>query len=80
MKNHWLWMLLACVAPILLIFLLPFFGITSDLTFALFLVVFFVAHLFMMRGHSHGHGGADHHHHRYPHADHPLGPRSMRKG
>jgi hypothetical protein len=23
----------------------------------LFLVVFFVAHLFMMRGHSHGHGG-----------------------
>lgn len=57
MKNHWLWMLLACVAPILLIFLLPFFGVTSDLTFALFLVVFFVAHLFMMRGHSHGHGG-----------------------
>ena len=31
-------------------------------------------------GHSHGHGGADHHHHPYPHADHPLGPRSMRKG
>ena len=30
--------------------------------------------------HSHGHGGADHHHHPYPHADHPLGPRSMRKG
>ena len=57
MKNHWLWMLLACVAPILLIFLLPFFGVTSDLTFAAFLVVFFVAHLFMMRGHSHSHSG-----------------------
>jgi len=57
MKKHWLWMLLACVAPILLIFLLPLFGVKSDLTFALFLVVFFVAHLFMMRGHSHGHGG-----------------------
>jgi len=31
-------------------------------------------------GHSHGHdyeGGHGHHHHPYPHADHPLGPRSM---
>ncbi|MEN3792560.1 sirohydrochlorin chelatase [Fulvimarina sp. MAC3] len=33
--------------------------------------------------HSHGHGhshshGHDHHHHPYPHADHPLGPNSMR--
>ncbi|MBO0903611.1 sirohydrochlorin chelatase [Jiella sonneratiae] len=35
--------------------------------------------------HSHGHahdgghdGGHGHHHHPYPHADHPLGPRSMR--
>jgi sirohydrochlorin cobaltochelatase len=27
-------------------------------------------------GHSHGHG---HHHHPYPHADHPHGPRSMKK-
>ena len=27
-------------------------------------------------GHSHGHG---HHHHSYPHADHPHGPRSMKK-
>ncbi len=28
------------------------------------------------RGHDHGHG----HHHPYPHADHPHGPRSMKKG
>ncbi len=28
-------------------------------------------------GHSHDHG---HHHHPYPHADHPLGPSSMKKG
>ena len=28
-------------------------------------------------GHDHAHG---HHHHPYPHADHPLGPRSMEKG
>ncbi|MXU64040.1 sirohydrochlorin chelatase [Oceanomicrobium pacificus] len=31
-------------------------------------------------GHSHGHDhGHDHHHHPYPHADHPHGPRSVRK-
>jgi len=30
--------------------------------------------------HSHGHGHShDHHHHPYPQADHPLGPRSMKK-
>ena len=34
--------------------------------------------------HAHGHGhdhspGHDHHHHPYPHADHPHGPRSMKK-
>ncbi|MEM7651636.1 MAG: sirohydrochlorin chelatase [Pseudomonadota bacterium] len=28
-------------------------------------------------GHTHDHG---HHHHPYPHADHPLGPRSMTEG
>ena len=61
MKNHWLWMLLACVVPILLIFLLPLIGVTTDLTFFLFLVVFFIAHLFMMRGHSHGYGGNHRH-------------------
>ena len=31
-------------------------------------------------GHDHDHGHAhDHHHHPYPHADHPLGPRSMER-
>ena len=31
-------------------------------------------------GHDHGHAhGHDHGHHPYPHADHPLGPRSMTK-
>lgn len=36
-------------------------------------------------GHDHGHGhdhahGHDHHHHPYPHADHPLGPVTLRPG
>ena len=33
-------------------------------------------------GHSHDHlhdHGHDHHHHPYPHADHPLGPESVRQ-
>jgi sirohydrochlorin cobaltochelatase len=30
-------------------------------------------------GHSHGHDHHDHHHPVYPHADHPHGPKSMRK-
>jgi sirohydrochlorin cobaltochelatase len=31
--------------------------------------------------HAHAHDHGDHHHHpRYPHADHPLGPRSMKDG
>lgn len=57
MKNHWFRMLIACAAPILLIFLLPLFGVTTNLTFFLFIAVFFFAHLFIMRGHSHVHNG-----------------------
>jgi len=30
-------------------------------------------------GHHHHHGGHDHHHAPYPHADHPLGPRTLKK-
>lgn len=29
--------------------------------------------------HTHDHGHADHHHHPYPHADHPLGPVTLKK-
>lgn len=49
MKKHIL-MLLACVLPLLLIFLLPSIGVgTSGLSFLLLLVGCFVVHLFMMR-------------------------------
>lgn len=53
MKNHWFWMLVACALPLLLIFLLPVFGVTGNVSFFLFVVVFFLAHLFMMGRHSH---------------------------
>lgn len=49
MKNHIL-MLLACVIPLILIFLLPSIGIgTSGLSLLLLLIGCFVVHLFMMR-------------------------------
>jgi len=53
MKNHWFWMVIACLVPVLLIFLLPTFGVNSSSTFFLFMVIFFIAHLFMIRVHSH---------------------------
>jgi len=30
--------------------------------------------------HHHHHGPGGHHHHPYPHADHPLGPRTLKRG
>ena len=30
-------------------------------------------------GHHHGEAPAAHHHHPYPHADHPLGPKTLPK-
>lgn len=48
MKRHIL-MLLACVLPLLLIFLLPSMGIgTSGISLLLLLIACFVVHLFMM--------------------------------
>ena len=49
---HTLRMILACLAPLALIFLLPLFGVGSGVTFAVFLVLMFVFHLMMMRARS----------------------------
>ena len=54
MKNHGLWMVIGCGLPLLLIFLLPAFGIRSDISFFIFIVLMFVCHLLMMGNH---HGG-----------------------
>jgi hypothetical protein len=61
MKNH-IWMLLACLLPLLLIFVLPAMGIQSSPIFSLLLVGCFVMHLFMMKGHGHGDNGKGDHH------------------
>ena len=52
--NHLVHMLVGCVLPFLLIFLLPLFGVGEGVTMFVFVVLMFGCHLFMMRGHGHG--------------------------
>ncbi len=55
MKNHGLWMVIGCVLPILLIFILPTFGVSNSFSIFIFIVLMFGCHLMMMGGHK-GHG------------------------
>ena len=58
MKNHHIWMIIGCVLPLLLIFILPLFGATSGEPLFIFLILCFGLHLLMMSRHSdHGNGG-----------------------
>jgi cell division protein FtsW (lipid II flippase) len=63
MKNHMIWMIIGCVVPMLLIFILPGFGVSNEVAFVIFIVLMFACH-FMMLGH-HGGGGDENekHHH-----------------
>lgn len=68
MKNHHIWMIIACVLPLLLIFFLPLFGAGGGELFFIFLILCFGAHLLMMGLHkNHGNGnensrkGGSHH-------------------
>ena len=54
-KNHGLWMILGCALPLLLIFVLPRFGISGGGSLFIFIILMFACHLFMMGGHG-GHG------------------------
>ena len=56
MKKHSFWMIIGCTAPLLLIFLLPVFGITSNYSFLIFIVAMFGFHLIMPMHH----GGHEH--------------------
>jgi len=54
--SHTIKMLIGCVLPLLLIFVLPLFGISKGVSLFVFVVLMFGCHLFMTRGHG-GHGG-----------------------
>ncbi len=47
MSKHTFWMIIGCTVPLLLIFLLPLFGITGNYTFLIFIVAMFACHLLM---------------------------------
>ena len=51
MKGHGLWMILGCVVPLLLSFILPLLGLSGNVGTLLFIVLMFACHLLMMRGH-----------------------------
>lgn len=51
MKSHKFIMVLICIIPLLLIFLLPLFGISSNLTILVFFVLMFGGHLLIMGKH-----------------------------
>ena len=61
MKNHGLRMVIGCVLPLLLIFALPAFGVSSSMSLFIFIILMFGCHLFMMGGH-HGHNAGGHKH------------------
>lgn len=61
MKNHGLWMLIGCVLPLMLIFLLPLFGVSEGIALVIFLILMLGCHLTMFFGHG---GDGSHAHNR----------------
>lgn len=57
--KHFLHMLIGCGLPMLLIFVLPLFGVSEGITLTVFIVLMLGCHLLMMRGHMSDH--SDHH-------------------
>ncbi len=60
-----LWMTIGCILPVVLIFLLPAFGVSSNVTLVIFIVLMFACHLFMPGHHQGGDDDehSDHQHH-----------------
>jgi hypothetical protein len=57
MKNHWIWMVIACALPLLLIFLAPSLGIEGGTWLFTFIIVMFAFHLLIPMKHgNHTHG------------------------
>ncbi len=61
MKNHALMMLIGCGLPMLLLFILPGFGVSREATIVIFIVLMMGCHLmhFKHMGHD-DHGDEDH--------------------
>tara|TARA_R110002049_G_scaffold191337_1_gene360270 strand:+ start:31072 stop:31335 length:264 start_codon:yes stop_codon:yes gene_type:complete len=59
MKGHWIWMVIGCGLPLLLIFFAPALGITGYNGLLGFIILMFVFHLFMPHGAHGGHNNTD---------------------
>lgn len=62
MNRHILGMIIGCGVPLLLLFVAPSIGMSSNVTLFLFIVAMFACHLFMIRHHRKGPGDTGHHH------------------
>lgn len=51
MNSHTIRMLIGCLLPLLLIFILPLFGVGEGVTLFIFIILMFGCHLLMMGGH-----------------------------
>ena len=58
--KHVIMMIIGCVLPFLLIFILPAFGVSNNVILVIFIVLMLGCHLFMGRG---GHRKVDHEQH-----------------
>lgn len=47
MKNHWIWMAIGCLIPLLLIFLAPLLGLGGNIQLFVFILIMFTCHLLM---------------------------------
>lgn len=47
MRRHDLWMIIGCTVPLLLIFLLPLFGVRGNFGIFVFIILMFACHLLM---------------------------------
>jgi len=63
--KHLLMMVIGCVLPLLLIFLLPAFGVSNNMSFVVFIVLMFACHL--MHFGMHRHEDKPNHKHEHKH-------------
>ncbi|WP_141691572.1 hypothetical protein [Rhodohalobacter halophilus] len=53
MSKHTFWMIIGCGLPLLLLFLAPVIGLSSNITIFIFIIAMFASHLLMAKHHGH---------------------------
>lgn len=63
--NHGIRMLLGCLLPVVLLFVLPAVGVSAGVTLTIAISLMVLCHLMMLRDHGHAPGEPSEHH-RHP--------------